>query len=160
MSERTGAAERLTGRAGRVVGCIAGRAIASPGMVHWKRCGRVGRGEGSKSGEIALRYLAWRRGIGGGEAVDGLDAGGGFALSEPEVFQARVDRAHKEERTKREEKRKAKEKKKRWEETQSRKEGYEKDGGVWERKSRELVSSKVGRVGRQAGRQVPRYLGR
>lgn len=118
--ERAGAADgRLTALlswgAGRVVCGIAGRAVASPGVVHWKRRGR-GRGragEGSEGGGAGgrqlrrlrlerrrrgLRYLAGRRGAGGagGDAVDGLDAGGGFALSEPEVFQARVDRAHKE----------------------------------------------------------------
>lgn len=44
VGQRTGAAKRLTARswrAGRVVGCITGRAVA-PGMVHWKRCGRSG----------------------------------------------------------------------------------------------------------------------
>lgn len=143
VGQRTGAAERLTARswrAGRVVGCITGRAVA-PGMVHWKRCGRGGRGEGSEAG--VLRYLAGRRGTAGGDAVEGLDAGGGFALSEPEVFQARIDRAHKEEAARGRRGEKEKKRGTRCGRGGRVKKRYELDGGVWKRKSRELVSSQV-----------------
>jgi hypothetical protein len=54
-----------------------------------------------------LRYLTWRRGIAGRSAVGILDAGRGFALSEPEAFQTGVHRAHMEGREKSEEKTKS-----------------------------------------------------
>lgn len=45
---------------------------------------------------MLLRYLAWRRGTGagGGDALDAVNAGGGFAFAETKALEAGVQRTH------------------------------------------------------------------
>jgi hypothetical protein len=47
---------------------------------------------------MLLRYLAWRRGTGagGGDALDAVNAGGGFAFAETKALEAGVQRTHME----------------------------------------------------------------
>jgi hypothetical protein len=68
----------ITRAAGRIVGRVARRAIAS-WVIHWETGGRGRGAEGrrlSKVKGLVLRYLTWRRGACGRDPVGSLDAGG------------------------------------------------------------------------------------
>lgn len=108
-SHGAGAAHGALRRLGIAASRVAGRAGARALVVHWAG-GRAWRRRrlGMRLRErlrrelrlklMLLRYLAWRRGTGagGGDALDAVNAGGGFAFAETKALEAGVQRTHME----------------------------------------------------------------
>ena len=75
---RRGAITRTSRRAGRIVGRVARRAIASRRVIHLETGGRRRGADGRRLSwerNVVLRYLTWRRGTCGRDPVGCLDAG-------------------------------------------------------------------------------------